>query len=29
VDLTGAQLTGASWFDGVKVCGEGSIGVCR
>ncbi|GIK81506.1 MAG: hypothetical protein BroJett024_26110 [Alphaproteobacteria bacterium] len=29
VDFTGAQLTGATWIDGARVCGEGSIGVCR
>jgi uncharacterized protein YjbI with pentapeptide repeats len=29
VDLTGAQLAGATWIDGSRVCGEGSIGVCR
>ena len=24
----GADLTGATWFDG-RVCGEGSAGVCK
>ncbi len=27
--LTGADLTNATWTDGKRVCGEGSIGQCR
>ncbi|MBT5434096.1 MAG: pentapeptide repeat-containing protein, partial [Rhodospirillaceae bacterium] len=29
VDFTGADLSGATWTDGVKICAEGSSGVCR
>ncbi len=28
-DFTGADLTGAIWTDGMKICAEGSLGMCR